>query len=436
MEITEQRITRSKWSSERMFVLVTAAAAVGLGNVWRFPYIAGENGGAAFIFAYIIAVLALGIPLMIVEISAGSIEQGGPVRTFRSIWKRAGGMFGWLVVALTMLIMSYYLVVTGWTLGYAFDSLSGQVNPFDDFTASYRPLVYFGIVTVATALVVARGVKTIETLSKFMMPLFLLIILLLAGYSLTLSGTGEALSFLFSPDFSSFLSPQIWALAFGQAFYSLAIGQGYLITYGSFLPDNIDLPRAVGSVALFETSIAIIAGLMIFPLVFTFGLDPAHGADLAFTTLPLAFSSIPFGGLLAVFFFWLFFLAAISSCIAGMQVIKTSMREELRLTHAWATAAAFLPILPLGILAALSFTPAEFTIFERPFLEVLDLFAANQVVIALGLIGGAIISWNVPSSVVINRFSNRFRRYASHTLAATKYLWLIVVAILILSFIA
>lgn len=436
MEITEQRITRAKWSSERAFILVTAAAAVGLGNVWRFPYIAGENGGAAFLIAYVIAVIALGIPLMIVEISAGSTEHGGPVRTFRSIYKRAGGMFGWAVVALTMIIMSYYLVITGWTLGYAFDSLSGNVSSFENFTSSYRPLVYFGIVAVATGLVVARGVEMIEKLSKIMMPLFLFIILFLTGYSLTLSGTGEALSFLFTPDFTSFLSPTLWVLAFGQAFYSLAIGQGYLITYGSFLPDKIDLPRAVGSVAIFETSIAILAGLMIFPIVFTFGLDPAHGADLAFTTLPLAFSNIPFGGILAILFFWLFFLAAISSCIAGMQVVKTSIREEMRLTHNWATVAAFLPLLPLGLLAALSFTPAEFIVFGRPFLEVLDLFAANQVVIILGLIGGVIISWNVPSSVIINKFSNRLRQYASHTVTATKYLWILVVAVLILSFIA
>ncbi len=433
MKITASKIIRSKWSSEKAFVLATAAAAVGLGNVWRFPYIAGENGGAAFIIAYIFAVLALGIPLMIVEISAGNIKKGGPVRTFRAMNKKMA-FFGWLVVGLTMIIMSYYLVITGWTLGYALESLTGNISSFEDFTSDYRSLFYFLIVCGFTAFIVARGVSAIEILNKIMMPLFLLIILVLTGYSLTLEGTGRALSFLFEPDMSSFLSPQLWVLAFGQAFYSLAVGQGYLITYGSFLPENINIPRSVSIVAIFETGVALIAGLMIFPLVFTFGLDPAGGADLAFTTLPIAFGNIPLGLILAIPFFWLFFLAAISSCIAGMEVVKTSMREELRLTHKWATVASFLPILPLGILAALSFTPADLSFMGRPFLEVLDMFAANQVVIALGLIGGAIISWSVSPSLIINQFSNNFRRYASHTLRATRYLWVIVLLILIISF--
>lgn len=434
LDITAVRITRAKWSSEKAFVLATAAAAVGLGNVWRFPYIAGENGGAAFIIAYLIAILVVGIPLMIMEVSAGKVERGSPVKTFRSLHPWAGP-FGWLVVGLTMLIMSYYLVITGWTMGYAVDSLTGNITAFSEFTDGFASIYYFFIVTLITALVVARGLKLIELLSKIMMPLFLLIILFLTGYSLTLPGAGEAMSFLFSPDFSNFLSPTLWVLAFGQAFYSLAIGQGYLITYGSFLPDKTDLPRATGSIAGIETAIALIAGLMIFPLVFTFGLQPDQGADLAFSTLPLVFASVPFGGILAIGFFWLFFLAALSSAIAGMEVVKTALREELRLTQGWATAAAFLPVLPLGIMAAFSFTSAGFVLFDRPFLEVLDMFAANQVVIVLGLAGGAIIAWTIPRHTVVNGFSNRFRPYAAQVINTTKYLWIVVVAILLLSFI-
>lgn len=433
LDIISSRIVRAKWSSEKAFILATAAAAVGLGNVWRFPYIAGENGGAVFIIAYLIAIVTLGIPLMIMEISAGRVERGSPVKTFRSLHPWAGS-FGWLVVGLTMLIMSYYLVITGWTMGYAIDSLTGNIKSFGDFTAGFSSIYYFLIVSLITALVVARGVKLIELLSKIMMPLFLLVILFLTGYSLTLSGAGEAISFLFTPDFSSFLSPTLWVLAFGQAFYSLAIGQGYLITYGSFLPEKTNLPRATGAIAGIETTVALIAGLMIFPLVFTFGLQPDQGADLAFTTLPLVFANVPFGTVLAIAFFWLFFLAALSSSIAGMEVVKTTLREELRLTQGWATIAAFLPILPLGILAALSFTPAEFTLFNRPFLEVLDMFAANQVVIILGLLGGAIIAWTIPRHMVVNGFSNRFRPYAAHVITTTKYLWIFVVAVLLLSF--
>lgn len=435
LDIISAKITRAHWSSERAFIFATAAAAVGLGNVWRFPYLAGENGGGAFILAYIFAVLVIGIPLMIVEIGAGKAEQGGAIKTFRKINRKFGGIFGWLVVGITMIIMSYYLVITGWTLGYAIDSLTGSIRTFPEFISDYRTLLFFAGSVLITAFIVAKGVKMIEVLSTVMMPLFLLIILFLTGYSLTLDGAGQAAKFLLSPDFSTLLSPQLWVLAFGQAFYSLAIGQGYLVTYGSFMPEKTNLPRAVSTVAIFETMIAVIAGFMIFPIVFSFGLDPAHGSDLAFTTLPLAFANIPFGGILAALFFWLFFLAAISSCVAGMQVIKTAMREELRLTHKWATVAAFLPILPFGVMAALSFSPANFSFLGRPFLEVLDLFAANQIVIILGLVGGALISWNISVNEITNMFRNRYRAFISHTVIATRYLWIVVFGILLLSFI-
>lgn len=429
MKITAARITRSQWSSEKAFVFAMAAAAVGLGNIWRFPYVAGANGGAAFIIAYLIAIIAIGLPLMLVEISAGRIEKGGVVKTFRTVNKHAA-WFGWLVVTLTLVILSYYLVITGWTLGYAVDSLSGSIRPFSQFTDSAEPLLYFGIVTAVTALVAFRGVRLIELTSRMLMPVLLLLILFLTGYSLTLGGASEALSFLFAPDFSAFTSPKLWALAFGQAFYSLAIGQGYLMTYGSYMPKRINIPRATATVAGVETGVALIAGLMIFPIVFTFGLNPAEGTELAFTTLPLAFGNISIGPLLAIVFFWLFFLAAISSCIASMLVIKTAIREELRLTNGWSVIAGFLLLMPLGLLSALSFTPLEFSVMGRPFLEVMDLFTANQVVILSGLIGGAIISWSIPRHRIINLFADKRRAMAAHTIVAARYLWLAVLAIL------
>lgn len=435
MKITAPRITRAKWSSEKAFIFATAAAAVGLGNIWRFPYVAGENGGGAFILAYLVAIVVIGLPLMLVEIGAGRTAQGGVVKTFRKLNRRAA-WFGWLVVLLTLLIMSYYFVVTGWTLGYAVDASFGAIRSFDDFTSGAAPLLYFGLVTAATAFVVSKGVKLIELLSKLLIPVLLLVIVFLTVYSLTLPGAGEAFSFLFTPDLSLLASPVLWALAFGQAFYSLAIGQGYLMTYGSFLPKKVNLPRATGTVAGIETGVALIAGLMIFPIVFTFGLNPAQGTELAFATLPLAFGDIAIGPILAVVFFWLLFVAAISSCIAGMSVVKTAMQEEMRLTSGWATAAAFLPLLPLGILSAFSFTPMEFTLFGRPFLEVMDVLTANQVVIFSGLVGGAILSWGIPRRVFVNMFADKYRALASHVVIATRYLWIIVIGVLAVSVLA
>ncbi len=422
-----------QWSSERGFVLATAAAAVGLGNIWRFPYIAGENGGGSFVFAYIIAVLILGIPLMILEISAGRTEHGSPVKTFRLLNKRAV-IFGWAVVILTLIIMSYYFAITGWTLGFAVESYRGNIQSFEEFTSGYISLFYFFVVAFLTSIVVARGVKAIEFLAKILMPVLLLIVIFLAGYSLSLDKAGYALSFLFTPELEAFFSVHVWLLAFGQAFYSLAVGQGYLITYGSFLPRNVNLPRATGIIASIETSIALLAAIIIFPIVFSFGLNPEQGTKLAFTTLPLVFESIPFGAYLAVLFFTLFFLAAISSCIAGMEVVKTAFREEFNLSHKRATFFSFLPVIPLGFLSALSFTPVGFSFLGRPFLEVLDLFAANQIVVGSGLIGGAIISWSISKKELVESIGTRWKKAAGVSITIFRVLPFLAALIMIFSF--
>ena len=369
----------NKWSSESAFILATSAAAIGLGNIWRFPYIAGENGGASFIIAYLIAVIVIGLPIMIVEISAGREESGGVVRTFKNLRKKFGKWYGWFVVLLTGVILSYYLVVTGWTLGFAVESLGGNVTSFSEFTNGYKPVVYFVLSLAITALVALKGVRLIEKLSRVLMPLLAVVVIALAGYGLTLDGAGKAIDFLFKPEFSNFLSPQLWALAFGQAFYSLSIGQGYLTTYGSFLPKKINIPRATAIVAGFETSVALIAGLMIFPIVFTFGLSPGEGTQLVFDTLPLGFNNIQFGSILAIIFFWLLFFAAISSCIASMEVIKTALVEEIKLSNQKAVLVGAAFIVPLGIVSAFSFTPLEISLFGKPFLEFMDLITANQI---------------------------------------------------------
>lgn len=430
---SSKTIKSTKWSSERSFILATAAAAIGLGNIWRFPYIAGENGGASFIIAYLIAVLVIGLPLMIVEISAGREEHGGVVRTFKKLRSAIGGWYGWFVVLLTAVILSYYLVVTGWTLGFAVESLSGNVTSFSEFTNGYKPLVYFGLSLVITTLVALKGVRLIERLSRVLMPLLAVVVVVLAGYGLTLGGASKAIDFLFTPDFSNFLSPQLWALAFGQAFYSLSIGQGYLTTYGSFLPKKINIPRATTIVAGFETSVALIAGLMIFPIVFTFGLDPGEGTQLVFDTLPLGFNNISFGPILAIVFFWLLFFAAISSCIASMEVIKTALIEELKYTNLKAALIGAAGIIPLGIISAFSFTPLEVTLLGKPFLEFMDLVTANQVVVISGLLGGAIIGWSVKKHKLLGLFNLKYRHLARHTVITARYLWVIVLAILITS---
>jgi len=425
---------KTKWSSERSFILATAAAAIGLGNIWRFPYIAGENGGASFILAYLVAVIVIGLPLMIIEISAGSQERGGVVTTFKKLRSHTK-WYGWFVVVLTGIILSYYLVVTGWTLGFAVESLDGNVSTFSGFTNGYKPILYFFISLIITALVAVNGVRLIERLSKVLMPLLAVVVLFLAGYGLTLSGASRAVDFLFKPDFSNFLSPKLWALAFGQAFYSLSIGQGYLTTYGSFLPKKIKIPRATAIIAGFETAVALLAGLMIFPIVFTFGLNPGEGTQLVFDTLPLGFKNISFGPILAIVFFWLLFFAAISSCIASMEVIKTALVEEIKFSHKKATLFASIALLPLGIISAFSFTPLEVSFLGRPFLEFMDLITANQVVVVSGLLGGARIGWSIKKHKTFKLFDIKYRHLARHTIITARYLWVIVLAVMVVAFI-
>ncbi len=426
--------SRSTWSSERAFVIATIAAAVGLGNLWRFPYMAGENGGAAFILAYLAAVLILGVPLMVIELAAGRMERGGPVRTFRHVLGRTGTVIGWLVVVLTIIIMSYYLVITGWTLAYAVGSLTGPIKPFSDFLAGYDSLLYFLIVCVLTVWVVSKSINAIEVFAMILMPLLALIVLVLTLYSLTLEGAPEALSFLFQPDVRKFLSPTIWLFAFGQAFYSLAVGQGYLITYGSFLPEKINLLRSSLVVAGVETAFALIAGLMMFPIVFTIGADPAEGTRLAFEILPHSFDIIPFGEYLGAAFFLLFFLAAFSSCVAGMQVVKTAFKEELDVSNPIAALVSFSFIFPLGSLAALSFSPLDLTLLSRPFLEVLDMFAANQVVIISAIAGGALIGWLVPMDQLASSMGVESSRVTRWTVWVARYMAVPIVVVALITF--
>lgn len=422
-----------KWSSEKSFILVTATAAIGLGNIWRFPYLVGANGGASFILVYLIAVVAIGLPIMIVEISAGKNERGGVIRTFTKLRRKLGKYYGWFVVLLTGIILSYYLVVTGWTLGFAVESLSGKVTSFSDFTNGYKPLFYFFLSLLITTLVALKGIRLIEKISQLFMPLLALVVLVLAVHGMMLPGAGKAFNFLFKPDFSNFLSPKLWALAFGQAFYSLSIGQGQLTTYGSFLPKKINIPRSTSIVAGIETSVALIAGLMIFPIVFTFGLDPSEGTRLVFDSLPLGFKNITFGPILAIVFFWLLFFAAISSCIASMEVIKTAFVEELKLSNKKAAIAGAFTMLPLGIISAFSFTPLELSLFGRPFLEFMDLITANQVVVISGLLGAAIIGWSVKKHKLLGLYSLKYRHLARHTVITVRFLWIAVLSVMIFS---
>lgn len=387
--------SRKQWSSEPAFIASMAAAAVGLGNLWRFPYIMGENGGGAFVVAYLIALLVVVLPIMILEVAAGRLSKGSTVGTYRQV-NRFGTVYGWCVVLITVAITSYYLVITGWTLGYAVDAARGEIRVFSDFSSGFNSLWYFVVTTLLAALVLARDLEAIEKLSKWLMPLLVGVVVFLVYRASQTSGWEPAKDFFFQVDWSRLLDGKLWAFAFGQAFYTLAIGQGYLVTYGSFIPRKTHVPRACLTVAGVETSVALLAGWMIFPFVFSFGMEPGQGPALAFETLPRVFDRMPGGGILAVLFFGLFFAAAFSSSLAGLKVVIAAVAEEFRLHNTTAVAIVTLVMLILGTASALSFTPLEWRIAGEPVLDVIDRVAGGDVIIVSGVMGAALLCWFIP----------------------------------------
>lgn len=387
--------SRKQWSSEKAFVASMAAAAVGLGNLWRFPYIMGENGGGAFVIAYLIALLLVVMPIMILEVAAGRLSRGSTIETYRQV-NRFGVVYGWFVVLVTTAITSYYLVITGWTLGYAVDAVRGDVRVFSEFSAGFNSLWYFLAVTILAGLVLARDISAIETLSKLLMPALVMVVIFLVHRASQTSGWQQAQDFFFQVDWTRMLDGKLWGFAFGQAFYTLAIGQGYLVTYGSFIPRKTHVPRACLTVAGIETSVALLAGWMIFPFVFSFGMQPDQGSALAFDTLPRVFENMPGGGLLSVLFFGLFFAAAFSSSLAGLKVLIAAVAEEFRLRNLTAVVLITLLMLLLGTASALSFTPLEWRIGGAPVLEAIDRLVGGDVIIFSGLVGAALLCWFIP----------------------------------------
>lgn len=406
------------WSSERAFVLSTAAAGVGLGNLWRFPTLVGENGGGAFLLAYAIAVVFVAIPFAALEIAIGRETHGSVIASFR----RLGRVFlpvGVAVVLLTLAIDSYYFVVTGWTLGYAVDATIGAPPAFAEFSAGYASLWWLGVTGAIVAAILAFGLSGIERAAQLLMPVLLLALLGLAAYALQHGATHQALAFLFSPDVARMRDPAVWQSAFGQAFFSMTIGQGYLITYGSYLPLRVNVPRSVASVAAINSGVAILAGVAIFPLVFAAGLDPGAGSQLAFETLPRAFEQMGGEAILAPVFFWLLFLAALSSCLGGAKVVTAALREQGRgLSSVSAVLIGVAAIVVLGVPSALSYTVLDWTIGERKVLDAIDRTVGSTGTILAAIASSLILGWRFSPAQLCRQFGLRQRM-------ATRLGWLI-----------
>lgn len=387
--MTELPTSRDSFGSRFGVIAATAGSAIGLGNIWRFPYVAGENGGAAFIIIYLGFIILIGIPVMLSEFAIGRRAKRNVFGTFRKLAPNTPWyMVGLMGVAAAFMILAFYTAVAGWTLEYIYQSI---VNGFagkspeqlDNMYSSFiqgtgRPLMWFFVFMTLTALIIISGIqKGIERYTKILMPLLLILLFILVFRSVTLPGAMRGISFLFTPDFSKITASTILE-ALGQAFFSLSIGMGTLVTYGSYIRKDNVLGNTAVSVALADTFIAVLAGLAIFPAVFAFNIAPESGEGLVYITLPNIFQQMPGGYFFSLAFFILLGVAALTSTISVLEVIVAFFVEELKLKRKAATWLATSSVSILGIMCVLSTSiMADVKLFGFTVFELLNFTSAN-----------------------------------------------------------
>ncbi len=398
-------------------VLVAAGSSVGLGNIWRFPYVVGESGGGAFLIIYICCVLLFGLPIMIGEFTVGRASRCNSVGAFRKGGRR-GGMLGYLGVLTSFLILGFYYVVSGWTAEYMVHSVTGELSRystaaefekiFTDFISNpWRPLVYTWLFVLMTHFVIAKGVrKGIERSAKLLMPLLFVALIVLAVHSLLMPGGGEGLRFLFHPDFSK-VTPRVVLTALGQAFFSLSLGVGMLVTYGSYFKPETDLRRTALHVTMIDTAVAVLAGVMIFPAVFSAGIAPSSGPSLVFITLPCIFQGLPLSMLWSALFFLLLVIAALTSTISLHEVVTAYLHEEWHISRPNASWLATGGTLLLGSLASLSLGVLNgWTIGGRTLFDALDLLTGNVLFPVGGLLTCLFAGWVFDKSAFVRELTN------------------------------
>ncbi len=397
---------REEWATRTGFILATIGAAVGLGNIWRFSYIAGENGGGVFLLVYLVFVFVIGLPLVIAEMALGRRGQGDAVTAFETaLPPKPGVAIGWLSVVGAILILSYYAVIAGWALKYFVGALTGGLWAtlgggygayFEEFISHKgEPVLWQLLMLLATGGIVAGGVRAgIERVNFFLMPLLAVIVLGLAVFSLTLSGSSKGVSFLFTPDFAAFGRPSLYLNALGQAFFSIGVGMAVFVTYASYLGRSTAIPGAAITIILGDTLFAIVAGLAIFPAVFALGGDPAAGPRLAFITFPQILLEMPAGRVIGVVFFLLLSAAALTSMVSLLEVPVALATHRLGWSRTRAVAASCALIFLLGVPSAMSYgILANVHVAGLPILDAIDHAVSNFILPLGGLAIALSVGW-------------------------------------------
>ena len=408
-----------QWSSRWIFILAATGSAVGLGNIWRFPYLTGENGGGAFVLVYLFCVVMMGIPIMMAEILLGRRGRKSPVNTMHTLAIEEGlnpnwRFLGWLGVIAGFIILSYYSVIAGWTIAFIFKTGMGDfiglnaeqtTSIFNELISNpYILLFWHTIFMFLTIYVVSKGVKSgLEKAVKFLMPALFILLLVMVGYAITTEKFLDGLSYLFIPNFDSLVDKNLFSDVFlpalGQAFFSLSIGMGAIMIYGSYLSKDSSITFNCFVIALADTGVAILAGIAIFPIVFTYGLEPAGGPGLIFISLPIAFGQMPFGTFFGCLFFILLMFAAWTSSISLLEPAVSWMVENKNMTRNRSAYIAGFIAWFLGLFTVLSFNHWKFEfsfagmVKENGIFDIFDILTSNIMLPLGGVLVAIFASW-------------------------------------------
>ncbi len=410
------------WSSRMAFILAATGSAVGLGNIWRFPYVTAENGGGAFVLIYLVCIAAIGIPLLMSEILVGRAGRHSPINSLKQLAQRSQRTWRWMFVGVLgaligWMILSFYSMVAGWTLAYGwhylgeiFSSTTVALDPdgkFDDLLASPGALIFWLTLFVTLSVgIVALGVeKGLERAVRILMPMLFVLLLLMVGYGMASGFFQQTLSYLFTPDFSKVDGNTILQ-AMGQAFFSLSLGMTGIMAYGAYVPRDVNIGKTAGIIALADTGVALLAGMAIFPIVFAHGLSTGEGPGLIFVTLPYAFADIEFGNILGFSFFLLLAVAAWTSAISLMEPAVAYLSESKRFSRlsAAVTVGVATWVLALGSVFSMNIW-SGYTIGGKNFQELIEYIASNLLLPLGGLATGLFVGWVLSRVIVREQLS-------------------------------
>lgn len=439
MAVNVSSDNRGQWGSKFGFIMAAAGSAVGLGNIWRFPYITGENGGGAFVLVYLLCVILVGVPLLFTEMGLGRLTKKSPIGAFRDtganpVYMGAGAI---LALGVSFFVLSYYGNIAGWTIGYIFKMISGSGGTFTEFAANPGYTIpLMGVFVLATILIVLGGVSGgIEKAAKFLMPLLFVLITVVAIRGLTLEGAMKGVDFYLNPDFSK-INANTFLVALGQAFFSMSIGWGIMITYGSYLPKSSNIVSSGVWVGFMDAAVALLAGLMIFPAVFAFGKSPDQGPALVFEILPEVFNAMPGGGIIGGFFFLLLLVAALTSSVSMLEVPASYFMDEKKWSRKKSAWTVGIMLFIVGVPSALSKGGSEFFStmqvqlpwMDAPavgFQDILDYFFGTFFIVVVALVTCIYVAWKIGADRIVAELEQGSIKFRAGTLKSKGFVFFI-----------